>query len=73
VQLWVGGKFEIRNPKSEILGGLAGVHSAAKETVMEEFSLTLGAHLLLWGFPLVLIIVVVVESLLDARKGETGR
>ena len=40
---------------------------------MEEFSLTLGAHLLLWGFPLVLIIVVVVESLLDARKGETGR
>ncbi len=35
---------------------------------MEEHSLTLGAHLLLWGFPLVLVIFVVAESLLDSRK-----
>ena len=38
---------------------------------MEEYSLTLGAHLLLWGFPLTLVILVVAESLLDARKGGT--
>jgi len=40
---------------------------------MEEHSLTLGAHLLLWGFPLALIIFVVAENLLDARNGETER
>jgi len=40
---------------------------------MEEYSLTLGAHLLLWTFPLALVILVVAESLLDTRKGETER
>ena len=40
---------------------------------MEEYSMTLGAHLLLWAFPLALVVFVVAESLLDARKGETGR
>ena len=40
---------------------------------MEEYSLTLGAHLLLWGFPLTLVIIVVAESLLDLRKRETER
>lgn len=37
---------------------------------MEDYSLTLGAHLLLWVFPLVLTIFVVVESLMDARSEE---
>ena len=32
---------------------------------MEAHSLTLGAHLLLWGFPLALVILVVAETLLD--------
>ena len=35
---------------------------------MEEFSLTLGAHLLLWTFPLVLVVVVIVEDLHDRLK-----
>jgi hypothetical protein len=35
---------------------------------MDEPSLTLGAHLLLWGFPLALSIIVIVENLLDAKK-----
>jgi hypothetical protein len=48
---------------------VAGVHSAAKETTMEEHSLTLGAHLLLWVFPLALVVFVVAESLIDAREG----
>jgi hypothetical protein len=32
---------------------------------MDEYALTLGAHLLLWGFPLVLVLLVVAETLLD--------
>ena len=39
---------------------------------MEEYSLTLGAHLLLWAFPLALAILVIVENLLDARTKEDG-
>ena len=35
---------------------------------MEEHSLTLGAHLLLWVFPLALTIFVIVENLLDSRE-----
>ncbi len=35
---------------------------------MDEHSLTLGANLLLWVFPLVLTILVVGESLLDGRR-----
>jgi hypothetical protein len=58
-------------PNSEFSASLAAVHFAAKEAVMEEYSLTLGAHLLLWGFPLTLVILVVAESLLEARKGGT--
>jgi hypothetical protein len=43
----------------------------AKEAVMEEHSLTFGAHLLLWFFPLVLIIVVITENFLGGRsKGD---
>ncbi len=37
---------------------------------MENYSLTLGAHLLSWVFPLVLTIFVVGESLLDSRSKE---
>ena len=32
---------------------------------MEEYSLTLGAHLLLWAFPLVLVVLVIAEDLHD--------
>jgi len=35
---------------------------------MEDYSLTLGAHLLLWAFPLLLVVFVVVENLLDSRS-----
>jgi hypothetical protein len=35
---------------------------------MEEHSLTFGAHLLLWVFPLVLVALVIVEDLLDRLK-----
>ena len=37
---------------------------------MEEHSLSVGAHLLLWVFPLVVTVVVVVEDLLDRRQRE---
>jgi cytochrome c-type biogenesis protein CcmH/NrfF len=40
---------------------------------MEEHSLTFGAHLLLWVFPLVLVILVIVEDLLDRFKPESER
>lgn len=40
---------------------------------MEDYSLTLGAHLLLWVFPLLLVVAVIVESLLDARARDDGR
>jgi hypothetical protein len=39
---------------------------------MSNYSLTLGAHLLLWVFPLALFVVVIVENLLDARDRESG-
>jgi hypothetical protein len=32
---------------------------------MDEYSLTLGAHLLLWAFPLLLVVLVVAESVHD--------
>jgi hypothetical protein len=37
---------------------------------MEEYSLTVGAHLLLWVFPLTLVALVIVEDILDRRKRE---
>jgi hypothetical protein len=37
---------------------------------MENFTLSLGAHLLLWVFPLVLVIFVVVENVLDGPARE---
>jgi cytochrome c-type biogenesis protein CcmH/NrfF len=40
---------------------------------MEEHSLTFSAHLLLWVFPLVLVVLVIVEDLLGNRKREPGR
>jgi hypothetical protein len=40
---------------------------------MEEYSLTLGAHLLLWVFPLVLVVGVIVEDLLDRLKSGAER
>ena len=41
------------------------LHSVAEDSVTDEYTLTLGAHLLLWGFPLVLVLGVVAETLLD--------
>ena len=35
---------------------------------METYHLSLGAHLLLWVFPLVLVAGVVVEAVVAARK-----
>jgi cytochrome c-type biogenesis protein CcmH/NrfF len=40
---------------------------------MEEYSLTLGAHLLLWVFPLVLVVIVLLEDLLDKRRPGSDR
>jgi len=40
---------------------------------MEEYLLTLGAHLLLWAFPLVLVVLVILEDLLDRLKPESER
>jgi hypothetical protein len=40
---------------------------------MEDSSLTLGAHLLLWVFPVGLVIFVFVENALDARGRRSGR
>ena len=40
---------------------------------MEEHSLTLGAHLLLWVFPLALAILVFAENALDARDRRSGQ
>jgi cytochrome c-type biogenesis protein CcmH/NrfF len=37
---------------------------------MEEYSLTVGANLLLWVFPLTLVVLVIVEDILDRRKRE---
>ena len=41
------------------------VHFAAEDSVTDEYTLTLGAKFLLWGFPLALVILVVAETLLD--------
>ncbi len=40
---------------------------------MEEHTLTLGAHLLLWVFPVTLVALVLLENHLDGRKGESGQ
>jgi hypothetical protein len=40
---------------------------------MEEFSLTFGAHLLLWAFPLVLVVLVIAEDLHDRLKPGSER
>ena len=39
---------------------------------MHDHSLTLGAHLLLWVFPLALLLLVVAENLLDGRRRRSG-
>ena len=40
---------------------------------MEQYSLTLGAHLLLWVFPLTLVAIVLIEDFLDRRKAGADR
>ena len=40
---------------------------------MEHFNLSLGAHLLLWVFPLALVILVFVENYFDGPAPESDR
>ena len=40
---------------------------------MEQFNLSLGAHLLLWVFPLALVIFVFVENHFDGPAAEPDR
>ena len=40
---------------------------------MEQYSLTLGAHLLLWAFPLALAVIVLAEDFLDRRRARSRR
>jgi len=40
---------------------------------MEQYSLTLGAHLLLWVFPLALVVLVIAENCLDTRNRGSRR
>jgi hypothetical protein len=49
------------------------LHFAAEDPVTDEYTLSLGANLLLWGFPLALIILVVAETLLDTWWREPRR
>ncbi len=51
----------------------AAVHSGNKESTMEQYTLTLGAHLLLWVFPLALVAIVLVEDFLDRRHAGSNR
>lgn len=37
---------------------------------MPEHHLTLGAHLLLWAFPLLIVVIAVVDALLGLRRPE---
>ena len=49
------------------------LHFAAEDSVTDEYTLTLGAKFLLWGFPLALVILVVAETLLDTWWREPRR
>ena len=49
------------------------VHFVAEGRVTDEYTLSLGANLLLWGFPLALVILVVAEKLLDTWWREPRR
>lgn len=40
---------------------------------MDQFKLSLGAHLLLWVFPLALVILVFVENTFDGQASEPRR
>ena len=39
---------------------------------MENAQLTLGAHLLLWGFPLAVTLFVALDALRDARQNRSS-
>ncbi len=54
-------------------GRLRTLHFVAEDSVTDEYTLTLGAKFLLWGFPLALVILVVAETLLDTRWREPRR
>ena len=44
-----------------------------KEDQMKEHSLTIGANLLLWVFPLALVLLVVAEDILDRCRRDPGQ
>ncbi len=50
---------------------MAALHFSASD--MEQFNLSLGAHLLLWVFPVALVIGVFVENFLDGPAREPQR
>jgi len=52
--------------------GVRGTLSAEAPD-MEHYNLSLGAHLLLWVFPLVLVILVFVENFLDGPAAKRQR
>ena len=49
------------------------LHFIAEGRVTDDYTLSLGANLLLWGFPLALIILVVAETILDTWWREPRR
>lgn len=59
-------------PNSEFAVG-DHVTLSAEAPDMEQFNLSLGAHLLLWVFPLALVILVFVENFLDGPARESDR
>ena len=67
-------RYEGMRPQILYPGGWAGtVHSGNKEAAMGEHSLTIGAHVLLWVFPLVLVVGVLVENFLDSPNSGDDR
>ncbi len=54
-------------------GRACTLHFVAEDSVTDEYTLTLGAKFLLWGFPLALVILVVAETLLDTWWREPRR
>jgi hypothetical protein len=71
--------IEVRKETMNASCGLAecsirrALHFPAEAPDMEQLDLSLGAHLLLWVFPLVLVIFVIVENTLDGPAREPRR
>ncbi len=68
-------RWKFRIPKSEFRNPavVVALHFSAEASDMEQFNLSLGAHLLLWVFPVALVIGVFVENFLDGPAREPQR